>query len=220
MTKEETFNHLFEENPLYDPQERKIYIPDVSEPFVYHGIQIATIALTEQEIINELNKYGVQNGLADWAYAVIPAPGSLVTSKRGRLDFYPFDTMLPDDDYPKFNETEQHRQARLETTRQYLREYVDELESDGIMARLVPEDVALEEMSRRTGIKLIRKQTVQIPIIKTSSNFVISCSDKPSTSEIKKVFYMVIKELRARCASDNNLKEVLSFMVNKKQSAR
>ena len=224
MKKEEAVNHLFKEIPLYDAEMRRIYVPDVTEPFQFHGIQVATFFVDEEEIVREINHCEAEKSLANWAYAVIPAPGSVAVSRYGRLDFEPFVAECPYEDTSPEKTTVAQQEIYLEAVEEEIRHYVEKLAAEGILARLVPEDVALEEMSRRTGIGIMeqsQQSSVQASVKAVEESFLtINCPSNPSKRDIQKVFRDVVKGLREKGASSKSIMEVLAHVAKEKQSAR
>ena len=138
----EIVDALMDEKSLYDPGERKLYIPDVTMPYTFHGVMVCTIRLTPEELAHEVSKYG---NMTNWALEAIPAPGAMQTSKDGRFDWIGFDIEPPKRKEGTFDAT------YLEKVSDALLDVVERLDREGIAGRLIPEEDYVKNTLKQMG---------------------------------------------------------------------
>ena len=119
MNKTEATKAILQEKSLWDPAEKILYMPDISEyPYRMHGIQEFHCNISE----NEMKKSA--ESITDFCCGYIPAPGASGGNENGFACFTGFD--MPNNDQ---DETKKEIKKELSW-------YLDQLKTNGTLQRL------------------------------------------------------------------------------------
>ena len=169
MTREKAVRIFSNEGCLYDPEERVLYIPDVVEGGYMHGFQVAHISLDDAALAIALDKLNASrtlytsmqdrsDDLSQWALACIPAPSSHAVSEEGYMTFDGFSL-----DFENPSQELSLSDKQREKIDDAIEDYVKDLDEEGILKRLVPEENFTKELRERHGLNLaVLTEEIQI----------------------------------------------------------